>query len=144
MTKKIVDWDGSRIRALNYIVNGRLKFEFDAFKFCIGATCLVFADNKEAYMAFMYAASYCPNFKEIAKLGANAFNDVLEAMQCESYTLMVTDGSSITFATLYLVGDNRIADITDMPMGSVIWLVPEYNNGKLKYREVTLNTQKIM
>lgn len=56
---------------------------------------------------------------------------------------MVTDGSNITFATLYLVGDNRISDITDMPVGGT-WLIPEYNNGKLKYREVTLNTQKIM
>lgn len=147
MNKKIIDWDGSRIKALNYIVNGQLKFEFEGVKFCIGDTCLVFADNKEAYVALIKAVGYCPNFKEIVKIGANDVANVLtsgmEAMKCESFTAMVTDGSSITFATLYLVGDNRISDITDMPVGGT-WLIPEYNNGKLKYREVTLNTQKIM
>lgn len=146
--KTVIDWDGSRIRALNYIVNGQLKFEFDTFKFCIGDTCLVFADNKEVYVALIKAVSYCPNFKEIAKLGANDVVNVLtsgvESMKCESYTVMVTDGGSITFATQYLFGDNRITDITDMPVGLDTWLIPEYNNGKLKYREVTLNTQKIM
>lgn len=35
MNKKIIDWDGSRIEALNYIVNGQLKFEFEGVKFCI-------------------------------------------------------------------------------------------------------------
>lgn len=100
---KVIDWDGSRIKALNYIVNGQLKFEFEGVKFCIRDTCLVFAedkvfaDNKAAYVTLMRAVSYCPNFKEIAKLGVNDVVNVLtsgvEAMQCESYTVMATDGA---------------------------------------------------
>lgn len=148
MTEEAVDWDGSRIRTLNYIANGQMKFEFDAFKFCIGGACLVFADSKDFYVALAKAFSYCPNFKEIAGLGRSDVVSVLtsgvEAVACESFTVMVTDGDSITFATQYLAGDNRVADITDVSVGRDAWLVPEYSNGKLKYRRVTLNTQKIM
>lgn len=146
---KIVDWDGSRIKAISQIFNGQLKFEYDAFKFCIGDTCLVFntlANNSEAYVAFMKAFSYCPNFNEIRKLGVNFLNLLtsgVEAMQCESHTVMVTDGDSITFATEYLIGDISTLDITDMPVGLVTWLIPEYD-GKLKYREVSIDTKKIM
>lgn len=147
--KTVVDWDGSRIRALSHIVNGQLKFEYDAFKFCIGDTCLVFnalANNSEAYVAVMKAIGYCPNFNEIRKLGVNFLSVLVngvEAMQCESHTVMVTDGDSITFATEYLAGDISTLDITDMPVGLVAWLIPEYD-GKLKYREVYIDTKKIM
>lgn len=149
MNRKIVDWDGSRIKALSQILFGQLKFEYDAFKFCIGDTCLVFnalANNSEAYVSFMKAIGFCPNFNEIRKLGVNVLSVLVngvEAVKCESLTVMVTDGNSITFATEYLIGDIGTLDITDMPVGLVTWLTPEYD-GKLKYREVYIDTRKIM
>ncbi|MEM3427946.1 MAG: hypothetical protein QW212_06690 [Nitrososphaerales archaeon] len=137
----IVDLNSYFTQLLNHIEKSKLTVEYNGFKLCYDNQCMTFRLNDGVYDTIALGIGLCPNaimrLQDIKIIKNVEFG----TEECVFITNISTTADAVIFHTDFYYSDRyafseRIVIVNrDLVVNEIYIWFPEYENGKIRYRE---------